>query len=43
VVSSLGSHAPDPGDLSRFELFGEQLALAMSWCVEAEQQASGWR
>jgi hypothetical protein len=28
VVSSLSSHAPDPGDLSRFELFAEQLVLA---------------
>jgi hypothetical protein len=28
VVSSLGSHAPDPGDLTRFELFAEQLVLA---------------
>lgn len=26
-MSSLSSHAPDPGDLTRFELFAEQLAL----------------
>jgi hypothetical protein len=28
VASSLDSHAPSPNDLSRFELFAEQLALA---------------
>jgi len=28
VVASLSLHAPDPSDLSRFELFAEQLALA---------------
>lgn len=28
MVSSLGSHVPDPGDLTRIELFAEQLALA---------------
>jgi hypothetical protein len=28
VVASLTSHGPDPGDLTRFELFAEQLAVA---------------
>ena len=28
MVSSLSSHAPDPGDLTRFELIAEQLVLA---------------
>lgn len=28
VVSNLATHAPDPGDLSRVELFAEQLDLA---------------
>ena len=29
MVASIRSHAPDPGDLARFELFAEQLALAV--------------